>query len=96
MLVKNCISLKGRYAFLRKGCRSVIKINYNFLFKEMWHPYQYAQGKLKLVKDLKTGQANLRVSLIDQEEINDIGRVPLVAIRSLRNGKGTIKSITTR
>lgn len=62
----------------------------------MWHPYQYAQGKLKLVKDLKTGQANLRVSLIDQEEINDIGRVSFVAIRSLRNEKVTIKLTTIR
>jgi hypothetical protein len=33
----------------------------------MWHAYQYGQGKLKLVKDLKTGQAHLRVSLIDKE-----------------------------
>lgn len=33
----------------------------------MWNPYQYGQGKLKLVKDLKTGQAHLRASLIDRE-----------------------------
>ena len=62
----------------------------------MWHPYPYAQGKLKLVKDLKTGQANLRVSLIDQEEINDIGRVSFVANRSLKSAKATIKSTIIR
>ena len=31
----------------------------------MWNPYQYRQGKLKLIKDIKTGQPHLRVSLID-------------------------------
>ncbi len=33
----------------------------------MWQAYQYNHGKLKLAKDLKTGQAHLRVSLIEQE-----------------------------
>lgn len=42
----------------------------------MWHAYQYGQGRLKLVKDLKTGQAHLRVSLIDKEQINDLSKVP--------------------
>lgn len=49
-------------------------VSYQFYY-EMWHAYQYGQGKLKLVKDLKTGQAHLRVSLIDKEQINDITRV---------------------
>jgi hypothetical protein len=33
----------------------------------MWSVYQYKKGKLKLIKDLKNGQPNLRQSLIDIE-----------------------------
>jgi hypothetical protein len=62
----------------------------------MWHAYQYGQDKLKLVKDLKTGQAHLRVSLIDKEQISDLTRVTHLLARSTTNGKITIKSMTNR
>jgi hypothetical protein len=62
----------------------------------MWHAYQYGQGKLKLVKDLKTGQAHLRVSLIDKEEINDLGRVAFFQSRSTGTGSITIRLMTNR
>lgn len=60
----------------------------------MWHAYQYGQGKLKLVKDLKTGQAHLRVSLIDKEEINDLGRVLSFWSRSTKTVKNITKSMS--
>lgn len=41
----------------------------------MWQPYPYFHGKLKLTKDLKTANANLRASLIEQEEINNMNNV---------------------
>lgn len=57
----------------------------------MWQAYQYDQGKLKLVKDLKTGQPHLRASLIDEEEINDLGRVFYYQIRFISKERHTIK-----
>lgn len=66
------------------------------LYFSMWHAYQYGQGKLKLVKDLKTGQAHLRVSLIDKEEINDLGRVANIPSRSTNNEKIITKSISNQ
>lgn len=71
-------------------------VSYKVLFYEMWHAYQYGQGRLKLVKDLKTGQAHLRVSLIDKEEINDLGRVAYFPSRSTKNAKITTKSMTNQ
>lgn len=62
-----------------------------FYYRSMWQAYQYGHGKLKLVKDLKTGQAHLRVSLIDQEEIDNMGKVHTLAFRSTNNEKYTIK-----
>jgi hypothetical protein len=42
----------------------------------MWHAYPYSHGKVKLSKDLKTAEAHLRASLIDQEEIENMQQVP--------------------
>lgn len=61
----------------------------------MWQAYQYGQGKLKLVKDLKTGQAHLRVSLIDQEEIDNMGSVELSASRFTTSARTTTASRTS-
>ncbi len=57
----------------------------------MWQVYHYGHGKLKLAKDLKTGQAHLRVSLIDQEEIANMGRVHHSLSRFIMSEKTTIR-----
>lgn len=57
----------------------------------MWQVYHYGHGKLKLAKDLKTGQAHLRVSLIDQEEIANMGRVHHSLSRFITSEKTTIR-----
>lgn len=41
-------------------------IRWSKFIYNMWQVYQYAHGKLKLTKDLKTAESHLRVSLIDQ------------------------------
>lgn len=61
----------------------------------MWQAYQYGHGKLRLVKDLKTGQAHLRVSLIDQEQIDNMGCVVFPATRYSINASSTTVSTTS-
>jgi hypothetical protein len=43
--------------------------------------YQYGHGKVKLTKDLKTADSNLRVSLIEKEEIENMARVLVSLIK---------------
>lgn len=71
-------------------------IIYKELYFTMWHAYQYGQGKLKLVKDLKTGHPHLRASLIDQEQINDLGRVFFSEIRFTKKENPIIKLINNQ
>ena len=59
----------------------------------MWEAYPYYHGKLKLTKDLKTANAHLRASLIEQEEINNMNNVPTKSCRSSISGKITIESM---